>query len=63
VTVDTAAGDTTAVPTPGPLTRLDADGLVELDPGRKAAMVSNMLVVLCSDHPTQPVVSTGPLYQ
>jgi regulator of protease activity HflC (stomatin/prohibitin superfamily) len=45
------------------LTRLDADGLVELDPERKAAMVSNMLVVLCSDHPTQPVVNTGTLYQ
>jgi regulator of protease activity HflC (stomatin/prohibitin superfamily) len=45
------------------LARLDADGLVELDPERKAAMVSNMLVVLCSDHPTQPVVNTGTLYQ
>jgi regulator of protease activity HflC (stomatin/prohibitin superfamily) len=45
------------------LTRLDADGLVELDAERKAAMVSNMLVVLCSDHPTQPVVNTGTLYQ
>jgi regulator of protease activity HflC (stomatin/prohibitin superfamily) len=45
------------------LSRLDADGLVELDSERKAAMVSNMLVVLCSDHPTQPVVNTGTLYQ
>jgi regulator of protease activity HflC (stomatin/prohibitin superfamily) len=45
------------------LARLDADGLVELDTERKAAMVSNMLVVLCSDHPTQPVVNTGTLYQ
>jgi regulator of protease activity HflC (stomatin/prohibitin superfamily) len=45
------------------LARLDADGLVELDAERKAAMVSNMLVVLCSDHPTQPVVNTGTLYQ
>jgi regulator of protease activity HflC (stomatin/prohibitin superfamily) len=45
------------------LARLDADGLVELDSERKAAMVSNMLVVLCSDHPTQPVVNTGTLYQ
>jgi regulator of protease activity HflC (stomatin/prohibitin superfamily) len=44
------------------LARLDADGLVELDPERKAAMVSNMLVVLCSDHSTQPVVNTGTLY-
>jgi regulator of protease activity HflC (stomatin/prohibitin superfamily) len=45
------------------LSRLDEDGLVELDAERKAAMVSNMLVVLCSDHPTQPVVNTGTLYQ
>jgi regulator of protease activity HflC (stomatin/prohibitin superfamily) len=45
------------------LARLDADGLIELDPERKAAMVSNMLVVLCSDHPTQPVINTGTLYQ
>jgi hypothetical protein len=36
---------------------------VELDAERKAAMVSNMLVVLCSDHSTQPVVNTGTLYQ
>jgi len=45
------------------LTRLAADGLVELDEERKAAMVSNLLVVLCSDHATQPVVNTGTLYQ
>lgn len=36
--------------------------MVELDEERKAAMVSNLLVVLCSDHATQPVVSTGSLY-
>jgi hypothetical protein len=36
--------------------------LVELDEERKAAMVSNMLVVLCSDQHTQPVVNTGSLY-
>jgi hypothetical protein len=30
---------------------------------RCAAMVSNLLVVLCSEHPTQPVVNTGTLYQ
>ena len=47
----------------GHVARLDADGLVELDAERKAAMVSNMLVVLCSDHSTQPVVNTGTLYQ
>jgi regulator of protease activity HflC (stomatin/prohibitin superfamily) len=45
------------------LARLEADDLVELDAERKAAMVSNMLVVLCSDHPTQPVINTGTLYQ
>ena len=37
--------------------------VVELDEERKAAMVSNMLVVLCSDQHTQPVVNTGSLYQ
>ena len=45
------------------LDRLAVDGVVELDPERKAAMVSNMLVVLCSDHATQPIVNTGTLYQ
>jgi regulator of protease activity HflC (stomatin/prohibitin superfamily) len=37
--------------------------IVELDAERKAAMVSNLLVVLCSDRHTQPVVNTGSLYQ
>jgi regulator of protease activity HflC (stomatin/prohibitin superfamily) len=37
--------------------------VVALDDERKAAMVSNMLVVLCSDQHTQPVVNTGTLYQ
>src|SRR5262245_8538512 len=37
--------------------------VVILDDERKAAMVSNMLVVLCSDQHTQPVVNTGTLYQ
>ncbi len=36
--------------------------VVELDEERKAAMVSNLLVVLCSDHHAQPVVNTGTLY-
>jgi len=36
--------------------------IVELDEERKAAMVSNLLVVLCSDKATQPVVNTGSLY-
>lgn len=37
-------------------------GVVDLDPERRAAMVSNLLVVLCSDRATQPVVNTGTLY-
>ncbi len=37
-------------------------GIVELDPERKAAMVSNLLVVLCSHSVPQPVVNTGTLY-
>ena len=37
--------------------------MVQLDEERKAAMVSNMLVVLCSDQHTQPVINTGTLYQ
>jgi regulator of protease activity HflC (stomatin/prohibitin superfamily) len=45
------------------LDRLAADGVVDLDPERRAAMVSNMLVVLCSEQATQPIVNTGTLYQ
>ena len=41
---------------------LEARGLVELDDERKAAMVSNLLVVLCSDREATPVVNTGTLY-
>jgi len=37
-------------------------GIVQLDDERKAAMVSNLLVVLCSDKETQPIVNTGTLY-
>jgi regulator of protease activity HflC (stomatin/prohibitin superfamily) len=44
------------------LARLDAQHIVELDEERKAAMVSNLLVVLCSDHQAQPVINTGSLY-
>ncbi|HWE64546.1 MAG TPA: SPFH domain-containing protein [Chloroflexota bacterium] len=44
------------------LARLAEDGVVDLDEERKAAMVSNLLVVLCSDRATQPVVNTGSLY-
>ena len=45
------------------LQELSARHIVDLDGERKAAMVSNLLVVLCSDHGTQPVVNTGTLYQ
>jgi SPFH domain / Band 7 family len=45
------------------LQRLDEAGVVELDEERKAAMVSNLLVVLCSEQATQPVINTGSLYQ
>ena len=44
------------------LNRLDEEDVVDLDEERKATMVSNLLVVLCSDHATQPVVNTGSLY-
>ena len=42
--------------------RLDDDGIVELDDERKAAMVTNLLVVLCADEPAQPVVNSGTLH-
>jgi regulator of protease activity HflC (stomatin/prohibitin superfamily) len=45
------------------LKRLEEEGVVELDEERKATMVSNLLVVLCSEQATQPVVNTGSLYQ
>lgn len=41
------------------LTKLKEEGIVELDEERKAQMVGNLLVVLCSDRPSQPVVSAG----
>lgn len=44
------------------LDQLKARGVVELDSERRAVMVSNLLVVLCSDRATQPVVNTGSLY-
>ena len=44
------------------LERLNQSGMVELDEERKAAMVSNLLVVLCGNHEAQPVVNTGSLY-
>jgi regulator of protease activity HflC (stomatin/prohibitin superfamily) len=45
------------------LIQLEEEGVVELDEERKAAMVSNLLVVLCSEQATQQVVNTGSLYQ
>jgi regulator of protease activity HflC (stomatin/prohibitin superfamily) len=45
------------------LQMLSEKDVVELDDERKAAMVSNLMVVLCSERDTQPVVNTGTLYQ
>ena len=45
------------------LNQLSEKNVVELDDERKAAMVSNLMVVLCSERDTQPVVNTGTLYQ
>jgi len=45
------------------LDELSKRDVVHLDEERKAAMVSNLLVVLCSEHETQPIVNTGTLYQ
>jgi regulator of protease activity HflC (stomatin/prohibitin superfamily) len=42
---------------------LSEKGVVELDDERRAAMVSNLMVVLCSERDTQPIVNTGTLYQ
>ncbi len=44
------------------LAQLKRDNILDLDDERRAAMVSNLLVVLCSDRHTQPVVNTGSLY-
>ena len=44
------------------LNSLKDKGVVDLDDERRAAMVSNLLVVLCSDRATQPVVNTGSIY-
>ncbi|MEU7433746.1 SPFH domain-containing protein [Streptomyces sioyaensis] len=45
------------------LDRISQQGIVELDEERKAAMVSNLMVVLCGDRAAQPVLNTGSLYQ
>jgi len=44
------------------LNQLSQRGIVELDPERKAAMVSNLLIVLCGERGTQPIVNAGTLY-
>ena len=44
------------------LERLNEKELVQLDEERKAAMVSNLLVVLCGNHDAQPIVNSGSLY-
>jgi hypothetical protein len=41
---------------------LSAKNVVELDAERRAARVSNLMVVLCSERDTQPIVNTGTLY-
>ena len=45
------------------LRQIDERDIVELDDAKKAAMVSNLLVVLCADESAQPVLNTGSLYQ
>ncbi|WP_031083392.1 SPFH domain-containing protein [Streptomyces sp. NRRL WC-3549] len=45
------------------LSRIAEQDIVELDSERKAAMVSNLMVVLCGDRAAQPVLNTGSLYQ
>lgn len=45
------------------LKQLSEKDIVDLDEERKASMVSNLLVVLCSDNSTQPIINTGSIYQ
>ena len=45
------------------LTRLEDENIVDLDCDKKAAMVSNLMVVLCSEDSVKPVVNSGTLYQ
>jgi hypothetical protein len=44
------------------LAQLQERGIIDFDPERKAAMVSNLLVVLCGESNSQPVINTGTLY-
>jgi len=45
------------------LAQLSAKNIIELDDDKKAAMVSNLMVVLCSDKSASPVINTGTLHQ
>jgi regulator of protease activity HflC (stomatin/prohibitin superfamily) len=45
------------------LTMIEERGMAKLDPDRRAAMVSNLLVVLCGERSAQPVLNTGTIYQ
>jgi len=45
------------------LAQLSSRNIIEMDDDRKAAMVSNLLVVLCGEHDPQPIVNTGSIYQ
>jgi regulator of protease activity HflC (stomatin/prohibitin superfamily) len=45
------------------LKKLSAENIIELDDDKKAAMVSNLMVVLCSDKSASPVINAGTLYQ
>ena len=44
------------------LKKIDEDGVAQLDEERKAAMVSNLMVVLCGERAVQPVINTGTLH-
>jgi len=44
------------------INKLSEQGVIELDDDKKAAMVSNLMVVLCSDEPAQPIINSGTLY-
>ena len=44
------------------LKRLEKEGVISLDEERKANMVSNLMVVLCSENPIQPIINAGSLY-
>ena len=44
------------------LKKLSAEHVVEMDEERKAAMVSNLMVVLCGDEGASPVINTGSIY-